>query len=117
VQAAGLVVDVAHDMEVAAVVAADTDDEAEDGKCASFSSGFLVSGSGLSHSAGVLYVQVGQDAQVQWKAADHARSIYPCLLMKYSKCHIKSTLSTMPSKVAKGIESHGMEKNSQEDPS
>lgn len=92
-QVAGLEVDVALGMGEVAAVVADTDDEAEDGNCSSFFSGFLVSGSGLSHSAGVLYVQVGQDAQVRWKAAGHARSIYPCLYMKCSKCHIKSTVS------------------------
>ena len=52
----------------------DIDDEVEDGKWP-FSSEFLVSGSGLLHSAGVLYVQVGGD----WKLLA-MRSIYPCLL-------------------------------------
>lgn len=40
-----------------------------------FSSEFLVSVSGLLHSAGVLYVQVGGDVQLRWEATGHALNI------------------------------------------
>lgn len=47
------------------VVVVDTDDAVEGGESPPFPFQFLVSGLGLSHSAGVLYVQFGEDIQIR----------------------------------------------------
>lgn len=90
VQAAGLVDEARGTAEVAEVVV--TGDGAEDGNWLSFSPKFLVFGSGLLHSAGVLYVQVGEDTQIRWEATAMC-SIYPCLLIRCCQCRITSQVA------------------------